>query len=194
MKILVIIRTFPKDDFISYLCYKSFQKVLKDRNVQYLFFAERGNYNWILKTNETILYRNEVANFGGRSGVECCIKWLSKLNYETYDKVIFSDADIILNKDPLEFDYQIGGVQDLTNKRHFSGQLIIYDRWLFEKVLNYQGYENLYNHFLENNISIADDTIMSWVATEYTDKTKNFYEQDYWTHEKLNHLEKDYVE
>lgn len=186
MKTLVIIRTCKRDDFISFLAYKSF-KIHLDCDI--VFFAEEGHdYKWIKKTDAEIVYRPYCDNFGGRSNVITFIEELKHINTEGYDYVIVSDADIHLDKNPL-VGFEFGGIRDENNKRHFSGQLLIYSRDLFDLVLHYKRYAEIFEIFIDTNQSIADDTIMSFIATSYTDNVYDFSGKGYWRHEKLHNLE-----
>ena len=204
MKNLVIIRTCLRDDFIAWNCYQSFKNIIPDAD--YCFFAEQPRncerYKWITQTGENISFRRWVGNMGGVDYALPYIEDLKEFNKTTdcfglhtrwYENIIISDADIVLYKNPLEHEFDFGGIQDDTNKRHFSGQLQIYDGCLLEKVLNYPEYPKIVELLLSKNISIADDTLMSWVATMYTDKVFNFFGLGYWLHEKLYHLEKEAV-
>ena len=106
------------------------------------------------------------------------------LNIKNYDYIILSDSDIQLLKNPLEQDFEFGGIQDKNNPRHFSGQMLIFKKELFERVLEYKNVYALTEELISKNISIADDTVLSWIATEYTNKTYDFYDKDYWIHSK----------
>ena len=171
-KVLVIIRTCQKDDFISYLCYKSFQSVM---NADYLFFAEEGEYKWIKETGEKVLWRAACGNFGGQSGLYVVINGLKVYNIEQYGKIILSDSDITLFKNPLDYQYDFGGIKSATNERHYSGQLLIFSKNIWDKVMQYEHYDKLIKSFVDSGtIDVADDTCMSWVATEYTENVFNF--------------------
>lgn len=194
METLVIIRTCKRDDFLAYLAYKSFKNVL---DCDVVFFAEEGEggYKWMIsKTSGNIVMRPYCDNFGGRSNVILCLEFLKKINTEKYDKVIFSDADIILEKNPFDNEFDFGGIRDENNNRHYSGQFLIFSRWLFDKVIHYERYGELFKIFIDSNLSIADDTIFSYVATAFTENVFNFDKLGYWRHEKLYHLEQFYRE
>lgn len=190
-KLLVIIRTCPKDDYISYLCYQSWKKVLPNATV--IFFAEDegdiDQYKWIPQTDCSIIMRPFCDNFGGRSNVITCVEWLKKIYTAWYDYIAFCDADITLLKNPFDEYFDFGGVKDVNNPRHYSGQLLLFKQGLFNDILHYDKYEELYEQFINENISILDDTIFSYLATEGTDKVRDFYKTDYWRHEKLHNLE-----
>jgi hypothetical protein len=167
-----------------------------------VFFAEdQQGYKWMNlifygKTNfrDGILYRPFCDNFGGRSNVILCIEFLKKISTEDYDKVIFCDADIILERNVFDQDFDFGGIRDRNNIRHFSGQFLIFSQWLFDKVIHYERYGELFKIFIDSNQSIADDTIFSYVATAFTEKTFDFEGLGYWRHEKNYHLEQFYYE
>lgn len=185
MKALVIIRTYELDDYISFLCYQSFLKALPKAN--YIFFAQEGEYKYIPK--ELILIRPYCCNFGGRSNVLACLEGLKLINTKGYDKIIFSDADIILHKNPLKEQFQFAGLKSHDNDWHYSGQMLLFTKKAFDYVVNYEGYNTLFDEFINHNRSISDDTIFSWVATNATKETFDFNNKGYWTHEKLHHLE-----
>jgi len=195
MKTLIIIRTYPVDDYISYLCYLSWKKVLPD--AKFIFFAQNendpppGKYKWIVETGEDILIRGYCCNFGGRSHVEAYIEGLKRIDVSGYDKIICSDADITVHKNPLEHDFEFGGVRHVGNERVYSGQCLIFSRWVFQKLIQYPHYESLFNEFINDGYrSISDDTIFSWLATSWTDKTFGFWDKDYWSHDKFYYLKK----
>ncbi len=185
MRVLVIIRTFPKDDFITKLCHDSFKNIM---DCDILFFAEKGEYKWI-NINAAIL-RDSCSNFGGQAGLYNCVDNLKYLDVEKYDKIILSDSDITMLKNPLDYDFDFGGIQSATHNWHYSGQLLIYSKWLWDKVMGYEKYDRLIDIFVKSGtIDVADDTCMSWVATDYTDNVFDFSGLEYWRHEKLHHLE-----
>jgi hypothetical protein len=187
MSTLAIIRVFPVDDWIAYNCFNSLKEVI---GCDVVFFAEQGFYKWIGTTNSPIVYRRECGNFGGEKGVNTCIDFLTKIDVSKYENIILCDSDITVLKNPLEFEFTFGGIQDINNPRHFSGQFLIFKRWLFEKVLKYDGYNELIDKFVnEGQVDVADDTCLSYVATEYTDNTFDFLNKHFWLHEKLHHLE-----
>ena len=193
MKNLVIIRTCKRDDFLAFYCYQSFKKV--GVRADFIFFAEYPvpPYKWIEKTKEQIIYRNYAGNFGGILGAMPYITDLKRLNIDDYDRVVISDSDIIVHKDPFYDDsFLFGGIRDDNNPRHFSGQFQIYDAQLLKKIIEYPNYLNLSANLQLEGINIADDTMISHVATQYTDKTKNFFGLGYWTHDKLYSLENEY--
>lgn len=192
--VLILIRTYPTDDYISYLCYLSWKKVLPD--AKYIFFAQdendppQGKYKWIRETGEEIYIRPYCCNFGGRDNVRAYIQGLKGLDFTGYDKIICSDADITVHKNPMENDFEFAGVQHQGNERVYSGQCLIFDGKLFEWIVSYPYYEKLFDEFINDGYrSISDDTIFSWLATAWTDKTFDFYNKGYWDHEKLHHLE-----
>ena len=187
MKTLVIIRTCKRDDFISYLCYKSFVIHL---DCDVIFFAEEGEYKWIPKANQQIIYRPFCDNFGGKSNVITYLEQLKKINTEEYDKVILSDADIILDRNPFENEFDFGGIEDVNNPLHYSGQLLIFSRWLFDKVLHYEKYNEVFELIDANGYSIADDTVLSFVATAYSENVFDFNGKGFWRHDKYHHVEK----
>lgn len=195
MKPLVIIRVYPIDDWIAFNCYSSFKKVLPEAD--YIFFAQssedppKGSYKWITSViGAKILIRPYCCNFGGRDHVRACVEGLKMIDLVRYSKVIFSDADIVVHKNPLDEDFEFGGIRSTYNDWHYSGQMLIFDRWLFEEVVWYD-HENVFNDFLERGVSISDDTIFSWIALTYCGEsdTKNFWNLGYWEHAKLHELE-----
>lgn len=193
MKLLIIIRTYPIDDYISYLCYQSFKKIYPD--AKYIFFAQNendpppGKYKWIRETSEEILFRPYCCNFGGRDHVRNYVKGLKYIDTSGYDKIICSDADITVKKNVFEHEFEFGGIKHFDYDRLYSGQFLIFSKDIFDKIVAYELYEQLFQHFIDNNMSISDDMIFSWIATFWTDKTFDFYEKNYWAHEKLHHLE-----
>lgn len=191
MQTLVIIRTYPVDDYIAYLCYLSFKKVM---SCNFIFFAEKGRYKWLTKTNGIFLHRESCVNFGGQLGLNICIDGLSKINVTRYDNIILCDSDITVLRNPLDVKevvhYEFAGVQDYNNKRHFSGQFLIFSNRVWNKVMKFPNYVWLIESFVKEGIvDVADDTCMSWVATGVTTETYNFHELGYWKHEKNYHLE-----
>ncbi|SRR6266496_3071445 len=155
-----------------------------------IFLAEEGDYKWMPKAKRQIIYRPFCDNFGGKSNVITYLEQLKKINTEQYDKIILSDADIVIDKSPLSEKYDFGGILDVNNKRHYSGQLLIFSRWLFDKVLHYENYNDIFKIVDENGYSIADDTIFSYVATAYTENIFDFNGKGFWRHEKYYHVEK----
>lgn len=192
MNTLVIIRTCRRDDFISWLAYKTFKDV--GAGDKFIFYAEekqKDEYRWITKTGEEIFWREHCSNFGGRSNLKIFLKGLRQIDTTGYDYVIVSDSDIIMEKNPFDGnEFELGGVQQAGNPRHFSGQLIIYSGKLFQKVIHYPEYDILMEQMIRDNYSIADDTVMTWIATMYTDKTFDFDGKEYWRHVKLQYMEK----
>lgn len=194
MKVLILIRTYPIDDYISFLCYLSWKRVLPEAT--FIFFAQDendpppGKYKWIRETGEQIHIRPYCCNFGGRDHVRAYIKGLQDIDTTDYDKIICSDADITVFKNPLVYDFDFGGIQHIDNKRVFSGQCLIFSQSIFDRLVWYRDYEAVFDEFINDGYrSISDDTIFSWLATAWTDKTFDFFEKDYWAHEKLHHLE-----
>jgi hypothetical protein len=193
MKALIIIRTYPIDDYISYLCYQSFKRFYP--NAKYIFFAQNendpppGKYYWITQTGEEILIRPYCCNFGGKSHVEGYVEGLKKIDTTGFDKIVCSDADITILKDIFENDFDLGGVKHFDYDRLYSGQLLIFSKEIFDRIVAYPDYPKLYDYFIENGLSISDDMIFSWLATEWTEKRFDFYNKGYWNHEKLHHLE-----
>ncbi len=184
---LVIIRTCLRDDNIAYLCYHSFKQVM---DADYLFFAEQADYKWISITGVPIIYRDCYDNFGGQIGLHGFIKEASLIDVSKYDTVIVSDSDITMLKNPLQLNFEFGGVKSETNERHYSGQLLIYSNEVWNRVMSYTKYNELIEKFVNSGtIDVADDTCMSWVATEFTNDTFDFHEKGYWIHEKNYHLE-----
>lgn len=193
MKILIIIKVCQRDDFIAWHSYNSFKE--KYPKAHFIFFAEdHVSYHWIHKPMEMIIYRPYRSNLGGWDYARPFIEDLKVINTEGFDKVILSDADIVLKKDVLYFNYDMGGIQHQSEEkeRHFSGQLMIFNKWLFDLVVNYSDYQGIKDDIIRRNWGVADDTMMSLVALKYTNNTFNFFELDYWDHEKRFHLEKDY--
>lgn len=183
-KAIVIIRTYPKDDFIAFRCMETFEAT--GINADYIFFAEQGEYKWI--KDQKILFRPQAGNFGGRTGVEVLVEGLRRIDTAGYDKIIISDSDITVHKNPLDSEFDFGGIQDLDNPRHFSGQMMIFSKWLFDKMINFDGYEAIIQYFLDRIVlHVADDTVISWAVTSWTDNVRCF--NGYWTHEKMHHLE-----
>lgn len=197
MKNLVIIRTCERDDFLAFHCYNSFKKVGVDAD--YLFFAQHSynGYKWITRTGEKIVERGYSDNFGGMIHALSYIQDLKSLDVSGYDRIIISDSDIILHKNPLEvmdeYGFGIGGVQDATNKKHFSGQFQIYSAEVFERCMGYREYESLSIKFISDGINVADDTLLSWIATDHAETLMNFDGTGCWSHEKLYHLENEYT-
>lgn len=184
MKILTIIRVYPTDDYIANLCYQSFLKVFPEAT--YIFFAEEGQYKHI--PQDLIKTRGYCCNFGGLNNVVPCIEGLKKIKTDGYDKIIFVDADITLHKSPFDSDFDFGGIMHAGNDRHYSGQFMIFSKWVFDEMLK-ADFAGVFAMFLNEQKSISDDTIFSWVCTELTQNTRDFHNKSYWTHEKLHHLE-----
>ena len=181
---LIIIRCCPKDDELAYRCYTTF----KDTGIEaeYLFFAENGKYPLCIQTKENFYFRPWMDNFCGRSNVIPYIEHLRKIDVSIYDMIILSDADIIVNKNPLDHHFDFGGIRDATNHRHFSGQMLIFSKSIFTRLMTYDRYEETMEYFINNtNYSIVDDTILSWVATEDKNITTfDFNGLNYWVHTK----------
>lgn len=190
MKILAIIRTFPADDYIAYLCYQSFKKVI---GCDFIFFAEHGEYKWLSKADGVFMFHDSFGNYGGQLGLNGCINELSKIKTDAYDYVILVDSDIIMVKNPLSvlstIDFEFGGIMDFNNHRHYSGQLLIFSEAVWRKVITYPNYDWVMDNFLKDGTDIADDTCLSWVATGEIQNIFSFPKDVYWRHEKLHHLE-----
>lgn len=186
MKTLVIIRTFPGDDYLAYLCYLSFRKVM---SCDFIFFAEHGEYKWLKKARGKFIFRDGCGNFGGQLGVRNCINYLRNVDVKFYDKIIFSDSDITMLKDPLHIGCEFGGIRDHRNQYHYSGQLLIYSKKIWNKVISYTGYSELIDKFVEAGIDVADDSIMSYVALLFANTVYSYPKDQYWVHEKNYHLE-----
>lgn len=180
-KVLAIIRTYPADEYIAMLCKESFEKVME---ADYIFFGEPGEYKYIKP-----FIRPYCCNFGGRDNVRACIEGLKKIDTSGYDYVIFCDSDITVHKNPLDEYFEFGGIKDVTNNNHYSGQMLIFLQSVFNVVVNYGRYEELFTHFIFTGQTIADDTIFSWLASPVAKRVKNFYGLNYWTHKKLHHME-----
>ena len=185
MRTLTLIRTCPKDEELAIRCYVSFKRKAK---CDVVFFAERPVEDYsksdILRVFAPTMYRPKFDNFGGRDNVIPYLEELKRVNVDNYDYIILSDSDIQILKDPIDEDFDFGGIQDFNNFRHFSGQLLIFKTEIFKKVLEYELIYELTEELIEKGISIADDTVISWIATEYTNNTRNFFEKDYWIHSK----------
>lgn len=181
MRDLAIIRVCPKDQRLASRCEKSIKEHIPDCSI--IWFAEEGKYEFL--TRAPIYYRPFFDNFGGRDNVLPYLKELKNLPIQNYKNILLVDSDITFLKNPLDSEYDLGGIQDYTNKRHFSGQCIILKSELLQSVLNYEFISKLIQELLDTtNISIADDTVISWIATTYTENTKDFFNQDYWVHSK----------
>lgn len=193
MKTLVIIRTCKRDDFLAWYAAKTFKGVM---DCDIIFFADRGekddvdDYRWIDK--DRTHYREFCSNFGGLGYFWPMLRGLKRIDTAGYDKVIFSDADIIVHKSPLENDFEFGGVQQVGNPRHYSGQMLIFSRWIFDELIAYDNWEMVAKIIEDNGWGVADDTMFSFVATELTDKTFDFNGKGYWTHDKRFDLENEY--
>jgi hypothetical protein len=193
--ILIIIRTYPVDDFISYLCYRSWKAVLPD--AKFIFFCQNetdpppGKYKCIAMTGEQMLIRPYCCNFGGRDHVRAYIDGLKKIDTTGYDKIACCDADVTMIKNPFEHEFDFAGISHYGYTRLYSGQLLMFDKKIFDRVVGYTGYEELFEQFIKDGYrSISDDTIISWLVTEWGVKVFDFFEKNYWHHYKLHHLEK----
>jgi hypothetical protein len=181
MKILCIIRICPKDDFIGWRTMEGWKKVIE---ADYLFFAEQGEYKWIAGQN--IVHRPHCDNFLGKDGVYAVIEGFKNVNYEGYDKIIFCDSDLTIKGNPFVEEFDFGGIQDCDNLRHFSGQCMIFSKWVLDRMLACKRYRQLIEWFCDHQKSVADDTIFSWVCTEFVGGK---HLNGYWQHEKMYHLE-----
>lgn len=182
MKILILIRTCPKDDFISFRTMHQWKAA--GVKGDYMFFAEEGEYKWI--KDEKIHYRPKCDNFLGKDGVYAALEGFKGIDFEGYDKIIFCDADLTIYKSPFDVEFDFGGVQDCDNPRHFSGQCLIFSKWVFDKMRYYHDYPGLITFFVDRLMSVADDTIFSYVCTSYVG---GHHLNGYWQHEKMHHLE-----
>ena len=179
---LIIIRVCKRDELIALRCHKSFLE--KIPNIEIIIFAEDDDYNTFGDSEFNMWYHPSYDNYGGRGNVIPYIKKLKEIKIRNYKYVVIVDSDIQILKNPLEHEFDFGGIQDDNNKRHFSGQLLIFKSELLQKVLTYEKVYELTEDFVNKNISVADDTILSWIATEYTTNTYNFLNQNYWIHSK----------
>lgn len=190
MNVLVIIRVCPNDDFIAHLCYESFKEVMKEHNLTFMFFAEKGVYKWINQEQGSFVFRKFCGNFGGQEGLYCCIDYLKPVDVNGFDKIILSDSDITLYKDPLDVEVDFGGIMHIGNERHYSGQLLIFSKKVWNHVMNNGNYPEIIKFFVESNVyHVADDTCMSWVAYQSAFHLYDYNGKGYWKHEKLHHLE-----
>lgn len=187
-RILLIIRSCKRDDFIARLCYDSWIDVLPDAD--YLFFLENGEYKYVPKDVQ-VSYRRSCDNFGGRANAVPFIEDLKKIDTKPYDFICVCDADVIMYKNPFDndYDFNFGGWGDDNNPRHFSGQLMIWKRDLFNSVVKFPFIEDAVNEMIKKGISIADDTILSYIATMFTEDVFRFNGLEYWVHEKRYDLE-----
>lgn len=184
---LVIIRTCLRDDFLSLMCYGSFKHLKLDAD--YIFFCESSQYKWINQLGVTMLYRSNCDNFGGRTNVIPYLKDLKLINTDGYEYVLVADADLIMNKNPLDEGFSFGGIRDDNNNRHYSGQLLIFKKELFDTIVSFDDFVSTIDEMIKKEINIADDTVISYVATGITDDVRVFNELNYWEHTKMYHLE-----
>lgn len=180
---LIIIRVCKRDEIIALRCYYSFIKYIP--NIEIIIFAEEDEYNTFGDSEFNMWYHTSYDNYGGRDNIIPYIEYLKKFNFIiNFDYTIVVDSDIELLKNPLDEEFEFGGIQDKDNVRHFSGQLLIFRSNLLKKVLEYENIYELTEELISKKISIADDTVLSYIATEYTNKTRNFFEKEYWIHSK----------
>jgi hypothetical protein len=199
---ILIIRTYPSDDYSAHLCYLTAKK----HNVadKYIFWAEYGDNPLIEKTHEPIFYRQRCGNFGGLLFVKKMISDLTLLPlFKKDDHIIFSDADIIFLKNPFELiDDKIdhaglfGKSMVCDNIPHVSGQLNIIKGWLWNKYIRggVTLLDDLHKYQSEHNSvsGTADDTLFSIFSYLEGAKKKSFPLGEYWIHDKTNNKEEYY--
>lgn len=184
----VLIRTCPRDDYISKLAYISLKEVYADAN--YTFLAETGSYAHIHTVPASIMYRPTCDNFGGQSGVHNLLNAMKSIHLDVTDNdfVFLVDADIVFLKDVLPeligIDHcGFGGWTGTLN--HISGQFQILSGRFYKKVceLNETETNQLINDMLQRKISIADDTFISYVSDRLSVAKKNV--DGFWIHHKF---------
>jgi hypothetical protein len=190
-----IIRTCPKDDFISRLCYESFKRF--DFIDKYYFLCEDGKY-WHIKDLEAILiYRKEVANFGGQSGARVLFDCLKQIDFNDKDNVFIVDSDVVLFENPMQYltDYEHAGVGGIVDGMvHVSGQVQIVKGYLASKFkyLSYDDISLIVEEMIVNNKSVNDDTVISYITDKMKCKKVLLNEHNLWVHYKFYDMVKEF--
>ncbi len=200
----IIIRTCPKDDHLSRLCYESFKRA----NMQgdYRFFAAHGDYKW-LPAGVPVYKHMECANFGGQRGAVILMRHLKRIykKMQPGDFVFVADADIILRQNIewfAETGCDMGGIfgygpdtitatGEKFGMQHISGQLMIFSAMgLAYGLKNYRcGVAGEVERMIDTypGIGIADDTYLS---AQVPDHLKyNFTPHKAWQHIKAYYYE-----
>lgn len=197
MKILII-RTYPADDYSAHLCYLTAKKhKIADKII---FWCEHGDNMLVEKTGEDRYYRQQSGNFGGLLYVKQMISDLKMLpKFKDNDYIIFSDADIIFKDNPFKaVDESIdhSGIYGKSfvceNIPHVSGQLNIIKGWLWNRYIKggEKLLDELHKYMEENNsgAGCADDTLFSVFSHLEGAVKKSIAVEKYWIHDKTNNL------
>lgn len=186
----LIIRLYPKDDYIGRLCIESWLKAGYEGEI--ILYREPGKYKWTENIG-TVIERGEVANFGGQLGANMMRSIFKLLNVNDKDVVISCDTDLIISENPLKyFDCDLmgkGGYNDMFKFVHISGQCMIFSGRLINEIKKETDLEfQIRWHEMDKlSISINDDTYFSYFAhiNKFNVKTIKYK----WIHDKLHHLE-----
>ncbi len=189
----VFIRTFPKDDYITRLCYESFKA--QGIAAKYIFFAEKGDYPLCEQTDGEFMFRKKVSNFGGQSGARTLLRGLKKMSkiMRPNDIIFVVDADVVLYGNPLEIlknhtDWQMSGIfsGDLTIRFvHISGQMIILTHeGVLQALKTYPCYmDPCVEKMISEGYGVADDNYVSYQIDD--DKKVDMTEHKMWLHYKF---------
>lgn len=195
---ILIIRTYPADDYSAHLCYLTAKK----HNVadQVIFWCEHGDNTLVESTGEFRYYHNSCGNFGGLKYVK---RMMTELQYlpipKDNDYIIFCDADIIFKDNPFKIiDESVdhaglfGEAMVCDNVQHVSGQLNIIKGWLWKRYLNGGDrlLEELHTYLSDHNpvAGCADDTLFSIFSYLEEAKKLPIPFEKFWIHDKTNNL------
>ncbi len=189
----IIIRTCPKDEFISMLAYQSF--VMAGIKGEYSFCAENGNYSGLLNDHK-IVYRHESNNFGGQLGVKGLLAALRKYEFNPGDTIIVSDSDIIVRKNFTKLfkdtdHFGTGGIHNGLS--HISGQMQVLSYNLIQFLLSFSiaDIDKIVQEMLAKGFNIADDSFISYITDKHTQFNKLLIDNsnELWIHKKYYELQ-----
>jgi hypothetical protein len=189
--IYILIRTCVRDDYIGLLAYQSMKKIYPD--AKYVFLAEQPtvdkSYNYTFKAGVQVSFRPFCDNFGGQSGVHNILSSMKKLylNVNDGDYVFLVDSDIVAFTSVLSQiqSYDHCGVMDERNSDkilHVSGQFQIMSGRFFNILMSFtiEDIHKYINEMLYGEISIADDTFISYISDKFKLKKKYVREWVHW--------------
>lgn len=201
----VIIRTCPRDDYLSALCYTSF--IESKINANFSFLADDSKniknpqslYPFSNKCDIPFVYHTMTNNFSNKHSVNILLN--SIFNNYTFcdeDSILLVDADLIVFDNFLHFFHKIdhGGTGGITNHindlklHHISNQMCYLSGSLINKLkkLSYMEINNIINDMFKNKIHVCDDTFLSFVSDLWNVKKLIINPKNYWRHHKAYHL------
>lgn len=192
MKVLLIIRTYPKEEHLAYYCLAT----AVQHNVcdEALFMPQEGTYKGIMNKYEK---RSNAGNMCGLGETKIwhnsAVSILSKYK-GLYDYYIVSDSDVSFKKsfrhlliaDHAGVFHSEGYINN--DCKHISGQCQIYSKRAFDRYCetSIEDLEKASAYIIANNYSVADDTLYSVIMQVGTGFSRlNINGGEYWDHDKF---------